>query len=76
MKGEKMRKKMEKRFKDLELLTKKIHNLSSSIKEYYETNPKEMKVILLLYSLAEYIYNQIAVLDHIFIKNKSDSNKI
>ncbi len=54
---------MEKNLEELKLLSEKIYNLSSILKEYCKTNPNKIEEIANLYSLVEYLHNNIDILN-------------
>jgi len=58
---------MEKELKELTFFAEKIYNLSSILKEYCKTNSNDIEEIANLYSLVEYLHNNIDILNNVFI---------
>ena len=58
---------MDKNLEKLKLLTEKIYNLSSVLKEYCKTNSNNIEEVANLYSLIEYLHSNIDTLNSIFI---------
>ena len=58
---------MDKNLEKLKLLTEKIYNLSSVLKEYCKTNSNDIEEVENLYSLVEYLHNNIDILNITFI---------
>jgi hypothetical protein len=58
---------MEEKLKEMGELSEKIYNLSSVLKEYCKTNSKGIEEIANIYSLVEYMHNNIDILNNTFI---------
>lgn len=58
---------MEQKLKELKLLAEKIYNLSSILKEYCKTNSTGIEEVANLYTLVEYLHDNIDSLNSIFI---------
>lgn len=58
---------MEQKLGEIVPLAEKIYNLSSILKEYCKINSNCIEEIYNLYSLVEYLHNDIDTLNNIFI---------
>ena len=66
---------MERKLEELKLLAEKIYNLSSILKEYCKNNSNYIEEVSNLYSLVEYLHENIDILNSIFINiNLADEN--
>jgi len=58
---------MDQKTEELKQLSEKIYNLSVVLKDYCKTNSNDIEEIFNLYSLVEYLHNNIDKLNNIFI---------
>ncbi|MDD3594469.1 MAG: hypothetical protein PHX18_07575 [Candidatus Gastranaerophilales bacterium] len=58
---------MNNKIEELALLSERIYNLSSVLKEYCKANNNDLDEILNLYSLVEYLHDNIDKLNDLFI---------
>lgn len=58
---------MKKELEEIKLLADKIYNLSSVLKDYCKTNSNDIEEIANLFSLVEYLHNNIDILNNTFI---------
>lgn len=62
---------MEKQSEELRLLAEKTYNLSTILKDYCKTNSNNIEEVANLYSLVEYLHDNVDKMNSIFI-NTSD----
>ncbi len=58
---------MEKKLKELTLLSEKIYNISSILKEYCKIHSNDIEETSKIYSLVEYLHKDIDIINRIFI---------